>query len=285
LAAEISSPDLVPLRCDTADVISCRAGTVVAQSVTQEQSMNVPAGIVYGPQVSRRFGRMLGVNLAPDGHKACNFECVYCSQPWTEPPHRQDWADPADILAVVHGALETCGEIDTILVAGNGEPTLHPAFAAIAEELFLARQRLAPSAKLALLSNGSTLHRLEVVNSLGRFDSRCMKFDAGDATTYRLMNAAPVTLGRLIADLRQVGRLTLQSTFVHDVSGAGDNTTPRALQAWLAAVTRIGPDAVDLCTVDRTRPGGPSVKRVSQELLEGIADQLRALGVTARVFA
>lgn len=247
--------------------------------------MNLQTGIVYGPVASRRLGRTLGVNLAPAGRKACNFECAYCRFAWTEPPARADWPDPPDVVGAVARALETCGEIDAITVAGNGEPTLHPAFAPIADGLFKARNRLAPDAKLTLLSNGSMLHRLEVVNALGRFDSRVMKLDAGDATTFRLMNAAPLTLGRLVGDLRGVGRLTLQSMFVHDSGGVVDNTTPGAVRAWLEAVKRIRPEAVDICTLDRTPARGATLQRVSAAVLEEIAEQVRALAVPARVFA
>ena len=247
--------------------------------------MNLQTGIVYGPVASRRLGRTLGVNLAPAGRKACNFECAYCRFAWTEPPARGDWPDPSDVVGAVERALATCGEIDAITVAGNGEPTLHPAFAPIADGLFKARNRLAPDAKLTLLSNGSMLHRLEVVNALGRFDTRVMKLDAGDATTFRLMNAAPLTLGRLVGDLRGVGRLTLQSMFVHDAGGVVDNTTPGAVRAWLEAVKRIRPEAVDICTLERTPARGTTLQRVSAGVLEEIAEQVRALAVPARVFA
>jgi len=247
--------------------------------------MDLQTGIVYGPVASRRLGRTLGVNLAPAGGKACNFECAYCRYAWTEPPARGDWPDPSEVVGAVERALETCGPIDAITVAGNGEPTLHPAFAPIADGLFHARQRLAPNAKLTLLSNGSTLDRLEVLNALGRFDARTMKFDAGDATTFRLMNAAPVTLGRLVGNLRGVSRLTLQSRFVHDANGVVDNTTPAAVRAWLDAVRRIRPQEVEICTLDRTPAHSSSLQRVSTGVLEGIADQVRAMAVPARVFA
>ena len=246
--------------------------------------MDLQTGIVYGPVASRRLGRTLGINLAPAGRKACNFECAYCRHAWTVPPARDDWPDPAHVIGAVERALETCGPIDAITVAGNGEPTLHPAFAPIADGLFQARQRLAPKAKLTLLSNGSTLNRLEVLNALGRFDARTMKFDAGDATTFRLMNAAPITLGRLVGDLRSVSRLTLQSRFVHDADGVVDNTTPGAVRAWLDAVRRIRPQEVEICTLDRIPARGSSLQRVSAGVLEGIADQVRAMAVPARVF-
>jgi wyosine [tRNA(Phe)-imidazoG37] synthetase (radical SAM superfamily) len=246
--------------------------------------MNWQTGIVYGPVNSRRLGRSLGVNLAPAGRRACNFACAYCDGPPENAPGRTEWPRPVDIIEIVDRALAASGEIDSITVAGNGEPTLHPAFAVIAEELFHLRARRAPRTKLTLLSNGSTLNRLNVVSSLVRFDTRCVKFDAGDATTFRLMNRPCLPMGRLIADLRSVGRLTLQSMFVRDTHGLVDNTIPRAIDAWLEAVARIGPAGVDIQTLERT-PVQPSLVKVPATVLEEIAVRVRSLGVPARVFA
>ena len=246
--------------------------------------MNWQTGIVYGPVNSRRLGRSLGVNLAPAGRRACNFACAYCDGPPEDAPGRTEWPRPVDVIETVDRALATCGEIDSITVAGNGEPTLHPAFAPIADELFHLRARRAPRAKLTLLSNGSTLNRLSVVSSLARFDARCIKFDAGDATTFRLVNRPCLSLGRLIADLRSVGRLTLQSMFVRDAHGLVDNTVPPAVDAWLEAVARIRPAGVDIQTLER-RPVQPSLTKVPAIVLEEIAVRVRSLGVPARVFA
>ena len=246
--------------------------------------MNWQTGIVYGPVSSRRLGRSLGVNLAPAGRRACTFACAYCDGSPEDAPGRPEWPRPVDVLEAVDRALAASGEIDSIIVAGNGEPTLHPAFAPIAEVLFHLRARRAPRAKLTLLSNGSTLNRLDVVSSLARFDARCIKFDAGDATTFRLVNRPSLPLGRLVADLRSVGRLTLQSMFVRDTHGVVDNTVPRAIDAWLEAVARIGPAGVDIQTLER-RPAQPSLVKVPAAVLEEIAVRVRSLGVPARVFA
>ena len=245
--------------------------------------MDLRSGIVCGPEVTRRFGRTLGVNLAPFERKACNFDCAYCLSPWSKPPAPRDWPDDAAIVDAVERALEIDGEIDSILVAGHGEPTLHPAFARIADGLFDARARLAPAAKLTLLSNGSTLDRLDVVYSLCRFDVRCMKLDAGDATTFRVMNGPTVMLGRILADLRKVSRLTLTATFLRDGSGTLGNTTPAAVRAWLDAVKRIHPERVDLCTPHHVRRS--ALQAVPEDTLQDIAEQVRALGIAARVFA
>src|SRR5204863_8421668 len=109
---------------------------------------------------------------------------------------------PADVVEGVDRGPARVREVDAFTLAGNGEPTRHPACAPIAEGLYGVRRRRAPKAKLVLLSNGPTLGRLDIVYSRARFDARCMKLDAGDATTFRLMNAATIPFGRLVADLR-----------------------------------------------------------------------------------
>jgi wyosine [tRNA(Phe)-imidazoG37] synthetase (radical SAM superfamily) len=246
--------------------------------------MNLQTDIVYGPVRSRRLGRSLGVNLAPAGFKACNFNCSYCQYGWTKFPTMPDWPRPGDVIDAVDQALAADPDVDHITVAGNGEPTLHPAFAPIAEGLFHVRARRAPAAKLALLSNGSTLNRLDVVYSLAKFDVRSMKLDAGDATTFRLMNASGLSLGRLIADLGSIGHLTLQSMFVQDAEGVIDNTTPRAIDAWLEAIDRVRPQSVDVCTIARA-PARPSLRKVPVATLEAIARRVTGLGIPSRVFA
>ena len=242
--------------------------------------MELHTGIVYGPKDSPRFGRALGVNLAPEGRKACNYDCTYCEfGPSTVQP-RADFPAPADVVDAVDAALFRHPDVDTIVVAGMGEPTLHPAFAPIAQGLWDLRLRRAPGTSLALVSNGSTLNRLDVMYSLSRFDVRCMKLDAGDETTFRLMNAPMVSLGRLIADLRFVSQLTLQSRFVRDETRGIDNTAPAALDAWLEAVARVKPVAVDISALHR-----PVLTPVPATVLEKIAERVRGLGVAATVSA
>jgi wyosine [tRNA(Phe)-imidazoG37] synthetase (radical SAM superfamily) len=245
--------------------------------------MQLQTSVVYGPVKSRRLGRSLGVNHAPGRVKACNFNCVYCQYGWTALPGRIPWPDHASVINAVDLALANDPAIDYITIAGNGEPTLHPAFARIVDGLLAARDRRAPHARLAILSNGSTLNRAEVVHGLMRFDERHMKLDAGDATTLLKMNACPVSLGRLVADLRDMGSITLQSMFVRDANGSIDNTTPDAVSAWLDAVREIKPDVVHVYSIDRS-PALKSLRKVEAAELQGIASRVKALGIQAQVF-
>lgn len=245
--------------------------------------MQLQTGPIYGPVQSRRLGRSLGVNLAPAGVKACNMNCVYCQYGWTKAGGRIDWPQPQTIVDALDAALAADNLLDHITVAGNGEPTLHPAFARIVDGLVRVRDARAPRVKLAILSNGSTLNRLDVRYALPRFDERHLKLDAGDATTLRRVNACPVSLGRLIADLRGVGHITLQAMFVRDAAGIVDNTTPEAVSAWVEAVRRVRPESVHLYSLDRSAPNKTLVK-IDYATLQDIAQRVEALGIKAEVF-
>ena len=245
--------------------------------------MELQTTAVYGPVQSRRLGRSLGVNLLPGRIKACNFNCAYCQYGWTPLPVRFHWPEPDRIVEAVDAALANDPRVDYVTVAGNGEPTLHPAFARIVDGLVDVRARRAPAAKLAVLSNSSTLHRTEVVNALMRFDERHMKLDAGDATTLLRLNACPISIGRLISGLKELGAVVLQSMFVRDAQGAVDNTTPDALAAWLDAVRQIRPHTVHLYSIDR-KPARRSLIRVEKSELDMIAGRVRGAGISAEVF-
>src|SRR6185503_6315104 len=215
----------------------------------EDTSMELQSTLVYGPVQSRRLGRSLGVNLGPAGRKTCNFNCAYCQYGWTNFPAKGSFPRPADVIDALDCALQRDPDVESITVAGNGEPTLHPGFAPIAEGIFKVRQRRAPGARLALLSNGP-----------------------------------PMPLGRLIADLRGIGRLTLQSMFVRDSDRVVDNTTPKALDAWIDAVDRVRPQGVHVYTLDRV-PARGSLVKVPEPVLHEIADRVAALGIPAQVFA
>jgi wyosine [tRNA(Phe)-imidazoG37] synthetase (radical SAM superfamily) len=248
------------------------------------KSMDLHMRPVYGPELSVRLGRSLGVNLAPGGTKACTFNCAYCEYGWTNPPVHEAWPHPASVIEAVDRALVADNEVDHITVKGNGEPTLHPAFATIVEGLVKVRTRRAPRARLAILSNGSMVHRLDVKYSLPLFDDRYMKLDAGDATTLLRVNACSLPLERLIANIASVNDIVLQSTFVRDGTGYVDNTTPLALDAWLDAVRVIRPSEVHVDTLDRNLAQS-RLLRVDRPTLEAIAARVNLRGIRASVLA
>ncbi|HEX6974665.1 MAG TPA: radical SAM protein [Vicinamibacterales bacterium] len=253
--------------------------------------MTIPlqAGIVYGPVKSRRLGASLGVNILPDARKVCNFNCPYCQYGWTPADARGDsvpdesWPLPETIASEVEAALIRDGSVDRITLAGNGEPTLHPDFPEVVARLRIVRDRRARAARLAILSNSSTLDDPAIASTLLRIDERYMKLDAGDQATLRALNGSLVPISRIIDGLARLNGVILQSMFTRDQHRKIDNTTPASVERWLDAVDRVHPSAVHIYTIDRS-PAWKPLLPVPREELDALAEQVRARGVSALVF-
>ncbi|RMG12882.1 MAG: radical SAM protein [Planctomycetota bacterium] len=237
------------------------------------------SALVYGPVDSRRLGRSLGVNPLGAGRKLCNMSCIYCQYP-EEEGEAGSFPDLAAVLDAVERALPGSGA-EAVTVAGNGEPTLHPAFLDLARGLARLRDRYAPGAPLCLLTNGSRLDQAEVRAALDGFDRPIVKLDAGDPRTLHAINRPRgIDLERLLAGLVALPRLELQSMFV---GGAVSNATPDRVARWIEAVRLVRPRFVQVTTVDRgTCVAG--VRPVPAEYLETLAGLLRAEGIEAEAY-
>lgn len=250
-------------------------------------------GIIYGPIRSRRLGASLGINLLPADYKLCSFNCLYCQYGWTSKPtlaldgHLRNLPRPGDVSSTLEAYLQRAakrkGRIDAITFSGNGEPTLHPDLAEIVGAARALRDRYLPRAKLAILSNSSTVGRAEVRSALDMLDLKLMKFDAGTEDMIRRLNAPspPFYLGEVVAGLKTLKDVILQSMFVQ---GRVSNTDPDSLEYWLEKVREIRPTLVQVYTLDRT-PAEKRLWKVNLPTLQWIAGQVRwRAGVPAEVF-
>ncbi len=244
-------------------------------------------GLVYGPVQSRRLGRSLGVNVVPRGTKTCNFNCCYCQYGWTPPSPRRvaegAWPSPVALAAAVDAALARRPDVERLTLAGNGEPTLYPRLGELVERLQEVRALRAPHARLAILSNSSTAGDPRIAAALRLLDERYMKLDAGDPDTLRALNGTSVPVARLVTALAGLDGVVLQSMFVHDAGGRLDNTLPVRLERWLDAVRRIGPQAVQVYSIDR-EPAWYQLRAVPAEQLRRIAQLVEGAGIPAVVF-
>ncbi len=240
--------------------------------------LSLQNGIIYGPVRSRRLGCSLGVNLLPCDYKLCSFDCIYCHYGRTEvkapSPSREHFPGVRDVLAALERTLRQRRDFETITFSGNGEPTLHPDFAELASEARRLRDRYAPAAKLALLSNSSTAHRPDIREALGQFDLPIMKLDAGDSGTLARVNrpAAQVGLDDMVGALSQIPHLTVQSVIV---AGHLGNADEEVLERWLAALARIGPREVQIYSSDRP-VAETGVERVPPPVLQQLAERVRS---------
>ena len=137
---------------------------------------------IFGPIHSRRLGVSLGINLLPADGKRCSFDCIYCECGFNKDfrPH-QPLPTREEVCAALEARLKDMqanGPVpDVLTFAGNGEPTLHPHFPEIMEDVRALRDRYFPKAKISVLSNSTQVFRPEVFEALKKVDNNILKLE------------------------------------------------------------------------------------------------------------
>jgi len=250
--------------------------------------------IIFGPVKSRRLGVSLGINLLPAKRKICNFNCIYCECGWT--------TDVETVMSHLPGRKEVYKALDqklsrmkirnespdVITYAGNGEPTLHPDFAGIIDDSILLRDTYFPGAKIAVLSNSTTISKPRVKAALLKVDMNILKFDSAFDSTVKVHNqpVANLNIEELIDNLAGFdGKLIIQTLFLRGKCNGLeiDNTTPEEINAWLKALDKIRPSEVMIYTISRDTPEGGQLNKVPAKELREIAEMVEKLGIRTQV--
>jgi wyosine [tRNA(Phe)-imidazoG37] synthetase (radical SAM superfamily) len=248
---------------------------------------------VYGPVRSRRLGVSLGVNISPADGKRCTFNCIYCECGLNEErPASSRAPRREEVRAALEERLRQMADggvmPDVITFSGNGEPTLHPAFAGIIDDTLALRDRLCPQARVAVLSNSTMIGREEVFRALCRVDENIMKLDAATDVRMRQIDqpeAADFTCRGVVDGLcRFDGRVIIQTIFLRGERDGVviDNTAATEVGAWLEALRLIRPHKVMIYTIDRETPV-KTLRKVLPDELEAIAVRVRAAGFEVSV--
>jgi len=250
--------------------------------------------IIFGPVKSRRLGVSLGINLLPATRKMCNFNCIYCECGWTTDKTADKSALPKrdEIYRALERKLSEMkskkSAPDVITFAGNGEPTLHPDFPSIVDDTIELRNRYFPEARIAVLSNSTTITIPSVKEALLKVDQNILKLDSGFDLTVRVHNQPRVNVkvAELIGNLRKFnGQLIIQTLFLRGTHNGKsiDNTSKAEIEAWLRAVEMIKPDEVMIYTISRDTPEGSMLEKVPLSELKRIAGMVNKLGIKTSV--
>jgi wyosine [tRNA(Phe)-imidazoG37] synthetase (radical SAM superfamily) len=244
--------------------------------------------IIYGPVISRRLGRSLGINILPWEKKTCPFNCVYCQYGWTE-CHVKKLPIGLSIPTVeeVRKSLEEAlarmeDPPAAITFSGNGEPTTHPDFDAMVEAINEIRDRLASSTKTAILSNSALVSERSVRNSLEKLDVKIMKLDCGSPLVFQRYNqpCPDVDLEGITQGLEELCGITIQTLFTNGSTG---NLEPANIDDWLVRLRRIKPRLVQLYTLDRSYPDN-NLKHASWMELMLVKEKVLRAGLNAEIF-
>ncbi len=249
--------------------------------------------IIFGPVHSRRLGLSLGVNLLPLESKLCSFDCIYCECGWNaDHPGQRRFNRREEVARSLDETLRKMVAAgtppDVITFAGNGEPTLHPDFEAIIDDTIALRDRLAPTAKVSVLTNATRLDDKSVCRALLRVDNPILKLDSAFDATVRRMNrpqSPDYTVRGTVERMKRFdGRMILQTMFLRGVCDGEpiDNTTEPEVAAWLELVGEIRPRQVMAYSLDRDTPCR-TLEKVPREELQRIAERVEALGIPCSV--
>jgi wyosine [tRNA(Phe)-imidazoG37] synthetase (radical SAM superfamily) len=175
-----------------------------------------------------------------------------------------------------------------ITFAGNGEPTLHPDFPGIVDDCIALRNKYFPKARIAVLSNSTTITIPHIKEALLKVDQNILKLDSGFDLTVRVHNQPKVNVkvAELISNLKGFnGQLIIQTLFLRGSFNGKviDNTTPEEIDAWLKAIETIKPYEVMIYTISRDTPEGGQLSKVPLAELKHIAGMVNRLGIKTSV--
>jgi wyosine [tRNA(Phe)-imidazoG37] synthetase (radical SAM superfamily) len=235
------------------------------------QTAGPGTAVVYGPVRSRRLGTSLGINLLPARSKVCSFDCPYCDCGFTTGKAAgARWPSPDEVGHALRRALARLPEPpDWIALSGTGEPTLHPRFAVVVDRVLAARDDVAPTTPVGVLSNGLLAGVPAVRDALLRLDGRFMKLDPGPP---ELVNAAPYEAGAVAESYRAMRPVTVQAMVAR--GAAWDGGSEASVAAWLPLLVRADPAAVQLYSIARAT-ADPRVTNVTRERLLAMAVAIR----------
>lgn len=243
--------------------------------------------IIFGPVQSRRMGVSLGVNLLPRTIKYCNYNCVYCECGFT-PLANKEIAKLLPTREQVAQHLTSClkqmpSKPDAITFAGNGEPTIHPQFCEIIDDVISIRNSIAPDTEIVVLTNATQIHKPTILQALERVD-RCMfKLDSAIQSTTIAINQ-PGKNPDIDAFIQQVsafkGKKIIQTLCIQgEYNGVPfSNITDVEVDALIAAYSKIQPYEVVLYGIQRDTPI-QTLQKISKETLEEIAKKIEIAGI------
>lgn len=241
---------------------------------------------IFGPIHSRRLGTSLGINLMPDDGKVCTFDCLYCEAGYNAQGAGTTGMTPrayvARMLEERLRAMREAGDrLDVITFSGNGEPTVHPEFPGIIDDVIALRDKYYPGVKISVLTNSTQIHKRSVAMALMKVDNNILKLDSAVEETMRRLDrpvSTTFTAEGVVSLLRQFGGTGIIQTMITRGTHDGvrvDNTTDDEINALIEAYRRISPKEIMIYSIDRATPE-QSLERVPKDELQAIGAHISA---------
>ena len=237
--------------------------------------MSYSNSIIFGPIPSRRFGISLGIDLSP-GKKQCNFDCLYCELEGAKTVDKMDeYPSVKDIIKEINNSFKIHPIIDVLTLTCNGEPTLYPKLNELIDEI----NKIKGSTKTLILSNGSTIYKEDIFNTLLKIDIVKLSLDCVSEKCFKKLDRvnSSVETQKIVPSMIEFSQktqkdLVLEILFVKDL-----NDKDEEISLLYQALIQINPTRVDIGTIDR--PPAYDVKPVSYEFLQSVANKFININV------
>ncbi len=174
---------------------------------------------------------------------------------------------------------------DVLTFAGNGEPTHHPDFPAIMDDVVRLRNEFFPAAKISVLSNATLAPKPEIRAALMKADNNLQKLDTVNSRYIEMVNrpTGKYDVNEIIESLKLFnGHVIIQTMFMKGADGEEnvDNTGDEYVMPWLEAVKSIKPQEVMIYTIDRETPD-TKLRKATHEELDRIVALIKDAGIPA----
>jgi wyosine [tRNA(Phe)-imidazoG37] synthetase (radical SAM superfamily) len=225
---------------------------------------------LFGPVLSRRLGRSLGVDIVP--FKVCSLDCIYCQLGLTSQKtiERKPYVPLRPVLDQLKKAVAIGLQADFITFSGSGEPTLNSLLGQ-----FIDGVKKLTDIPVAILTNGTLFYRDDVRADCAKADVVLPSLDAGDEQTFRKINRPhpDLTLEKLIKGLAAFRNEFQKPIWLEVFLLEGINSDPDQLKKIKSAIKRIRPDKIQLNTAVRPT-AEPGLKPLDDHKLHEIAAML-----------
>ncbi len=224
---------------------------------------------LFGPVPSRRLGISLGVDLVP--LKICTLNCIYCECGRTTEltVTRKSYVPLSGVKEELNDYVTNNPRPDYITFSGSGEPTLN---SNIGHVLQFIRKHI-HDIPVAVLTNGTLFSIKQVREDIKDAMLVMPSLDAATEKIFRKINrpCPRLKIDTIIDGLVQFRKEYRGQIWLEIFIVPGMNDTKHELTALKDAIEKIGPDQVQLNTLDR--PGTVStVPAATRQELEHIVD-------------
>jgi wyosine [tRNA(Phe)-imidazoG37] synthetase (radical SAM superfamily) len=207
-----------------------------------------PPAMIFGPVISRRLGRSLGIDLVSSG--TCSYDCIYCECGRTKSllTERKSYGNTDRIIADLDRVLASHPALDFLTFAGSGEPTLSLSLGEVIRHI-----KEHSSYPVAVLTNGSLLWQRSVREELGPVDLLIPTLTTAYEETFQRIHRPHPSL-----DLSTIleGMISFRDEYAVEMwlevfLIAGINTSALELEGIRNWIARIRPHRVQLNTQHR----------------------------------